>query len=114
MPKYSWTFRLLCIPVAEAVVVAAAFMFQGGFGGGHGPLDRLFIIQYSGIAVVEHLPDSVASHLNDFVLVVLIPFSMNILCFAFCGITIDTSIWLTGKRRRCGMEVCVRTKGELK
>lgn len=114
MRKYRWTFRLVWIPVAEAVIVTAAFMFQGGFGAGHAPLDPLFILQYPGVAVVDYLPDSVFYHLNDFILIVLVPFSVNILCFALCGIIIDASIWLTGNKRRRGMEVCVRPTGEPK
>ena len=113
MPKYRWTLRPVCIPVAAAVVVAAAFLFQGGFGAGHAPLDRVFIIQYPGIAFVEHIPESIASHVGDFVLVVLIPFCINLLCFALCGIIVDAAIWTTGKGGR-GMEVCVLPTDEPK
>lgn len=69
---------LLTIPVLECICAAAMFLYQGGFGGGHGKYDiYIFWLGVPGIWLVDALPDRLAMLVPDFCLILLLPALLN-------------------------------------
>lgn len=74
-------FFILIIPFAGFIAANTVFMYQGGFGGGHG-LDFYFLLfQFPGIVLVFLFGEKFLIF-NDYINIVLIPFILNI--FIWC------------------------------
>jgi hypothetical protein len=73
--------RLVLIPVLAAMIATGLFVAQGGFGGGHGDLDRMiWVLGFPGMVLAGWAPASLASH--DLLLLVWWPALWNVLLWA--------------------------------
>jgi hypothetical protein len=70
--------HLVWIPVLAGVIATALFVAQGGFGGGHGDLDRvIWVLGLPGVLLAGWAPASLARH--DLLLLVWWPALWNVL-----------------------------------
>jgi hypothetical protein len=70
---------MLVVPATLAVVASALFLWQGGFGAGHGSFDRaIWFMGLPGTAVMMLLP----FWPGDFLMLVLCPFVINFALWA--------------------------------
>ena len=69
------TRLILILPVSLAVLASLLFAAQGGFGGGHGPLDlTIWILGFPGTLATTFLP----KWPGDFVALVAVPAVLNL------------------------------------
>lgn len=73
---------LIFVPIAAGVISTILFLVQGGFGGGHSPLDFL-IVALGFPSILLPIPSSMA--IPDILLVVWIPSLLNALLFFLLG-----------------------------
>jgi hypothetical protein len=79
--------------LALAAVASALFAAQGGFGAGHGRFDQaLFFFGLPWLWVLELIPWSESLWLGDYVMIVLLPFVLNLV--------VVLVLWALLKRRR--------------
>lgn len=72
-------FLLLFITFLQFIIGTTIFIYQGGFGGGHG-IDYLFyLFQLPGVLALELVSDFF--WINDFIAVVVIPFVLNFIIY---------------------------------
>lgn len=81
----SWMPFAWAAVVAIAVASSVMFVAQGGFGGGHAPLDLpIYILALPWLLAAEKLvPFDLWAEAGDFVMVVVLPFTCNL---AACGV----------------------------
>jgi hypothetical protein len=77
------------IPLACALVSTAAFLLQGGFGGGHGKLDWLVVFPQMPTALLTSAaPFAFPPFDSDLILLVLMPAAINVAVAAAVGFLI--------------------------
>ena len=73
---------ILMFPLLCGTISALLFLFQGGFGAGHGELDLFIgIFGLPSILLLDNLSLDRFLPINDFLLVVVVPAIMNFILF---------------------------------
>ena len=78
--------RLWAIPCITASLATCAYLFQGGFGAGHGPLDPvIFYLGLPAIAFIESMPIPRLVERTDLLLVIWWPALLNAILLLAIG-----------------------------
>jgi hypothetical protein len=91
-------FRFLLVPISQFAIASTIFILQGGFGGGHLPLDFVVAICcLPGIYAIGMIPEGSIIYKSDFVLIVLTSALFNIALWSAIG---SIFYYLWDKRRK--------------